>query len=238
MMSEQRRFFTIPRLISHAAMYDASHQWRSALPNSLLGEQTLRRIMIAVAMGLAALGSQARAGIVVDISQVGANVMASWSGSVDLTTLNGVGNGGYQPLVNAGVGWVFVGPESGGGAWGGLTGPSSFGTGPFVAASSASGDSFGFEASNSGFSEPVFYLPSEYASGTALSGTATYDNTTIAALGLTPGTYAWTWGAGGGADSLTVNIAGVPEPSSLAMAATAMGLLGGLGAYRRRRSKV
>jgi hypothetical protein len=37
-------------------------------------------------------------------------------------------------------------------------------------------------------------VPAGYVSGTALSDTAIYSGTTLAALGVTPGTYVWTWG--------------------------------------------
>jgi hypothetical protein len=53
-----------------------------------------------------------------------------------------------------------------------------------------------------------------YFSGSPLSGTATWAGTTIASMQLTLGTYLWTWGAGATADSFTLNIGVVPEPSS------------------------
>jgi hypothetical protein len=76
----------------------------------------------------------------------------------------------------------------------------------------------------------------DHTSGSPLSGTATFDDTTIAALGLTPGTYSVTWRNGTPhADSLTVNIgmSSVPEPSTLALAGIAE--VAGLGMARRRR---
>ncbi len=69
-------------------------------------------------------------------------------------------------------------------------------------------------------------VPTGYVSGTALSGSSTYDGMTIAGLGLTPGTYTYSSGTGADADSLTVNVGAVPEPSSLALATAA--LAGGL----------
>src|SRR5205085_7185414 len=39
-------------------------------------------------------------------------------------------------------------------------------------------------------------VPTGYVSGTALSDTATYSGRTFATLGVTPGTYVWTWGTG------------------------------------------
>jgi hypothetical protein len=52
-------------------------------------------------------------------------------------------------------------------------------------------------------------------SGAPLSGTATWAGATLSSLGLTLGTYNYTWGSGPTADTLTVNIGTVPEPTSL-----------------------
>ena len=194
--------------------------------------------MIAVAMGIAALGSQARAGILVDVSQDGANVVMNGSGTIDFTGLSIVGDGGIQPAISAASGRVILGPVSATGAdiYGGLTGPASFGSGGGFSPSSGSGDSFGLWASNNGFGEPILLIHGSQMSGETFTSSDTYDNTTIAGLGLTSGTYVWTWGNGSN-QSFTVNIAGtsVPEPSTLIMGATAAGLLGGLAIYRRRR---
>jgi MYXO-CTERM domain-containing protein len=211
------------------------------LPNSLLGELTLRPIIIAVAVatGFMALCDRAEAGFVVDISQVGSNVVVNGSGSIDLSLLTGVGNGGSRALVSGAFGSVVLGPVSSSqGIFGGFTGPLSFGTSDNQFASSTSGDSFGLIASVNGFNEPVLSLPGTYVSGAQLTATATFDNTTILLLGLTPGTYNYTTTTPTGLVEtvFTVNITSVPEPSSITMAATAMGLVGGL-ALRRRRGK-
>jgi len=55
-------------------------------------------------------------------------------------------------------------------------------------------------------------VPHDYVSGTSLCSTATWDNTTIAAFGADPGIYTWTWGTGANADSLTLIV--TPEPGS------------------------
>ena len=39
-------------------------------------------------------------------------------------------------------------------------------------------------------------VPTGYVSGNPLSGRAIYSGKTLATLGVTPGTYVWTWGAG------------------------------------------
>jgi hypothetical protein len=77
------------------------------------------------------------------------------------------------------------------------------------------------------------YVPLGYKSGGLLSDTAIFDNTTIAKLGLTPGTYTWTWGSGADADSFVVDVASVPEPATWAM--MILGFAGiGFMAYRRK----
>ena len=80
------------------------------------------------------------------------------------------------------------------------------------------------------------FLPTTYVLGTEMSGTATYAGQSFASLGITPGTYLWTWTG----DSVTLNIgsgpAPVPEPGTWAAAAL---LAGGAAFMRwRKRAKV
>ena len=83
--------------------------------------------------------------------------------------------------------------------------------------------------------ESFLLVPVGYVSGTALSDSATYNNLTLGAPVVTPGTYVWTWGDG--ADqrfTLRIRAAGVPDGG------TTVSLLGcallGLAAFRRKLS--
>jgi VPDSG-CTERM motif len=95
----------------------------------------------------------------------------------------------------------------------GLTGPTSFGSPAGTHFGAGSGDFFGI------FSAPIgleLFVPALYGSGNALSANSTFFGSTFASLGVTPGTYVWTWGAGGANQNFTLQIgpAGVPDGGS------------------------
>ena len=78
-------------------------------------------------------------------------------------------------------------------------------------------------------------MPQGYVSGAALSDSMTFNNATFASLGVTPGTYVWTWGTGANQNfTLVIGAAGVPDGGST------VSLLGcallGLTALRRKLS--
>jgi hypothetical protein len=80
-------------------------------------------------------------------------------------------------------------------------------------------------------------VPAGYVSGHPLSDTATYDNQTLSSLGVTPGTYTWTWGD---PDSFTADIgtvSPVPEPTTLWLMASGMLGLAGLISVQRRQKR-
>lgn len=171
----------------------------------------------------------ARAAFVIDFGQIGSSVVASGSGSFDLTDLT---NYNFAPWTNSG----WIAPNSydviGSGsiyAWYGFTGPSVFGS-TTVAGGPASSNTGELVGIAPGF--PALYIPTDYVSGDSFSSSSTWDATSLADLGLTPGTYVWNWGSGDHADSFTINV--VPEPASFALLAPG---LFGLGAAIRQRRK-
>ena len=52
----------------------------------------------------------------------------------------------------------------------------------------------------------VIVVPDGYVSGTTISGSTTYASQTISSMGLSGGTYIWSWGAGANASSLVMVI--------------------------------
>jgi len=77
-------------------------------------------------------------------------------------------------------------------------------------------------------------VPTGYDSGDALSDSLTFNNATFASLGVTPGTYVWTWGTGLPNQNFTLVIGGVGVPDGgSTVSLLGCGLLG-LAALRRK----
>ena len=139
----------------------------------------------------------------VTISQVGPDVVWSGSGSFNLTALTSAGPGGTVGGYDSGQAVWAIGPGAPVDTYSGtITYPLTFGTSS-VGVTSNTGSTFGILPGGSG---RLLYVPSGYVSNTNISGTSTYANTTIAAAGLTPGTYTWSWGSGANASTLVMTI--------------------------------
>jgi VPDSG-CTERM motif len=169
----------------------------------------------------------------VTLEQVGANVVANGSGAINLTGLTGLTfpSGDFVvPQMNASFGAILTGQVLGGAVTGytGFTGPTSFGPGGFFFATTGSGDLVGI-SSGAG----ALYVPLGYVSGTALSDSMTFNSATFASLGVTPGTYVWTWGTGLRNQNFTLVIGGVGVPDGGTTAFLLGCALLGLTALRR-----
>ena len=152
---------------------------------------------------LAALfcGCAANARVIMMLEQVGPNVVGTGSGTIDPAGLSFLHNGGSAPGIGPGDGELVVGQFMAIAFYTGFSGPASFGS--IVGSthvSTSSGDQLGINASGSAV--PLIFVPEDYVSGSELSGTATWDNTTLVGLHVTPGIYTWRWGSGEHTDSL------------------------------------
>lgn len=188
--------------------------------------RTVSAAMVAASTLLALLPSSSSAAIIIDVSQVGPDVVANASGSVNVAALSFLSPIDAYGAVFPSSGFLFVGTADMTTLdwYTGATGPTSLGPGRITAASSGTGPGIGVFGGELGILLPATLTP-------ALSGTSTFTGTTLAQLGLTAGTYTWTWGTGPTADSLTINVTAVPEPHQYAMAA---GLgLAGMALWRR-----
>jgi hypothetical protein len=185
-------------------------------------------LAFAMASALALPAGTTRAGAVITFEQVGNDVVATASGSLDLSGLGAPTDDFVQPGLVASIGYLVLSqqttPNAPDEVFSGATGPSSFGSGGFFAPSFGTGDTVGVVSGD-------IHVPVGYVSGTPLSASDTFAGQTFTTLGLTPGTYTYTWST----DSLTIQIgaASVPEPSSLAMGSCAA--LAGLMVWMRRR---
>ena len=169
----------------------------------------------------------------VTLEQVGHNVVATGSGPINLTGLTFNFASGILTGVLPSLGGIATGPTGflSAAFFTGFTGPTSFGSGDDHQSNSGSGD---FVTMSGALG--VLFLPQGYVSGHSLLDSMTFNNATFTSLGVTPGTYKWTWGTGLPNQNFTLIIggAGVPDGGST------VSLLGfallGLAALRRKLS--
>ena len=164
----------------------------------------------------------------ITLKEVGSNVVANGSGAFNVTGLTKeAGMFSTTTGIDGSAGFILTGtpgqtPFLDG--YFGLTGPTNFGSGFFFPPDTGSGDFVGiFLISGARH----IFVPAGYVSGTALSDSMTFNNKTFASLGVTPGTYVWSWGTGLRNQNFTLIIrgAGVPDGGST-VSLLGFGLLG------------
>jgi hypothetical protein len=170
----------------------------------------------------------AQAGYIVTLHQRGPDVVATGSGAIDLTGLSFLVTTFNSSLIFPNAARITTGVGLDDIFSGMISGPTSFGSGSFTLANTGSGDFVGI------FGEGSLFVPTGYVSGNFLSDSSTYYQATFTTLGVTPGTYVWTWGAGGANQNFTLVIGSVAVPDG----GSTVSLLGcallGLAAVRRK----
>jgi hypothetical protein len=153
----------------------------------------------------------AQAAYFVTLQEVGSDVVATGQGTLDPTDLTKrtFTDAGAQMQPNDAL--IITGPVTGSEVvYSGLGGPTNFGTLGGTSASSGSGSPVGIDGGTS-----FLFVPENYVFGSLLSDSSTYANHTLSDLGVTPGSYAWTWGSGGHFDSFRLDIVASAVPAPL-----------------------
>lgn len=170
----------------------------------------MKLVRLLIAALLLAWG-HAHAAYTVYMYQSGADVVATGSGSLNLAGLVAGAVGGAASRVQPNNGALVIGLTAVAQGFDGIAGPVAMGAGGSTAASSSTGDKAGVAPAIN-----RLIVPNGYVSGTPLASSATWVGTTIAGLGLTPGTYTWTWAG----DSFIVNVGMAPPPPAVAQVPT------------------
>ena len=194
--------------------------------------KTLHSTVFALLAALACLPHAAKADIVLNIQEQGPDVVAVFSGSINLTNALSGQTVTAPSTLMAPTNMQFYSFSDSAKVYGvaGISGPA-FGTGGVTVGTSRTGDSFGFEPSGPYL---VFVVPDGYVSSNPLSGSATWASATLASLGITPGTYTII----GVDNTVTINAgAPVPEIDPAGFGSVAALITGALGLIERRRLK-
>jgi hypothetical protein len=220
-------------------------------------------ICLTLALGFAlatiALAGQAKADVVINVNQVGGDVVFSTTGSLDLTGANPandpndptyqigfipggnnwyIASGSIVYLAGAGCGGL---PSSGGPCGGAIAMydltsfevPFGTSTNFFNSPSSSSGDAFSIWGVDGG--DPVVVLPFGYISGSAILSSMVFSGT-IEGFTLIPGIYNFTVPN----DTIVLNIhevAPVPLPAALPLFAGGLGVMAWWARRRKRETE-
>lgn len=207
--------------------------------------------LLALAAGVSlAVPVSSRAAVVLTLQEVGSDVVLSMAagGTVRASLISGQTSHNQSSAIgtlrNNTTGPQFLLALGSGSSFDSfyffaVSGPSLFGTGPnpSLTATSNTGAPFGLAIFGGIFGSLI--LPAGYTPGAQLgAASSTFAGTSLAALGITPGTYLWTIGTNPNTETITLNAIGgaaVPESASLLVPAMAMAALGVVQVRRRSR---
>lgn len=181
-------------------------------------------VLAASLLLFAGIAPRSHAAVVIVAEQSGGDVVFSMAsgGSLDLTNLSFLSSSAATSSVRPNQAVLLIGAEPSIDRYSGASGPTAFGTGTFLTiASSSSGDSIGIDSNG------ILFVGNGYVSGELLgAGSSTFSGQSYASLGITEGSYVWSWAG----DSLTLNVTAVPVPAAFWLFGSAICLLG----FRRR----
>ncbi len=187
----------------------------------------MKKAPLFAAAGGLLIGGAAQASVVIDIVQQGGDVVATVSGSLDglssvvdasLVDQKGINPGGFlETGVSGGLEYTYAGLQG-----------SALGPELFTSATSSSGILFQVN-----LYEGEIFISKSYVQGTGIISSATWANTTLAALGLSGGTYHYSIGGNDIAFDIGPTMPDVPEPATWAMMILGFGAVG-FGARKRK----
>jgi hypothetical protein len=166
---------------------------------------------------------------IITIKEVGSNIVMAGSGTLNINGLTLLA-GATGPMNGAGLGVnsaTFILGANGGyfDQYGGiLTNPTNFGSGSGLGSDTSSGDIVG--AVYNGAPPHLLIVPVGYTSGSYLSSSQTFNNKSFSSLGLTPGTYSYTWGTGSNAETMRVVVGGTASGGGTESGGTGSGATG------------
>jgi len=195
----------------------STNSMKTTIPSLKLFRFALATLAVTITCGLSV--STAQAGYIVSLQEVGSNVVGTGSGAFNLAGLIGPQGGNvHESGVRGNPGFIGLGNPLGAeiDGYSGLTGPASFGSGVAVfSPSTDSGNTVSLNANFAGSGAARLFVPHGYVSDTDLSSSATWNNATFLTLGVTPGTYVWTWGTGPNQNfTLKIGTSTVPDHGS------------------------
>lgn len=184
-------------------------------------------IRLGVFIILTSVPFMAKSAVLITATETGGNVNFNYSGSIDTSKLTFLLNSTASASNIKPSDSLFQSFLVQDDFYTGITPPANFGTGSGFIAGTTSGDSFGAFAFFG--TTPSVIVPDGYTSNDNIAGSISFSSATFNSLGVSPGTYNWTYTS----DSTTaVTLTVVPEPHEYAIIAS-LGLLG-LAIYRRR----